>query len=160
MLLTKSNVDCQPYNGGFRVVSWENCSLRTWLNRTFYGAAFTDAERKALVPAPVDPEKVSRFGNAADGAAGDLVTLLAQGEIDAYLGREERAATNIACAAARGAKSEEGAACPWWLRASGYEGGDAAMAGNASGEVAFVSVLEMGVALRPVIWLDLNAMMW
>ncbi|MBE7044667.1 MAG: hypothetical protein E7397_03990 [Ruminococcaceae bacterium] len=30
--------------------SWEKCSLRTWLNDTFYTDAFTDAEKENLIP--------------------------------------------------------------------------------------------------------------
>ena len=47
-LLADQNLDCQPYNTKRKSVTWENCTLRTWLNSTFYQNAFSGAEQAAV----------------------------------------------------------------------------------------------------------------
>lgn len=47
-LLADKGLDCQPYNAEHANVIWEDCSLRTWLNSTFYQDAFSQEEQSAI----------------------------------------------------------------------------------------------------------------
>ena len=47
-LLSKYALDCQPFNEDGRS-SWEDCSLREWLNDDFYNSAFSKSEKKQIV---------------------------------------------------------------------------------------------------------------
>ncbi len=42
-------LDIQPYHVRHEPVSWDTCSLRSWLNSTFLDTAFTSREQKMLV---------------------------------------------------------------------------------------------------------------
>ena len=42
-------LDIQPYHVHYEPVSWDTCSLRSWLNSTFLNTAFTSKEQKKLV---------------------------------------------------------------------------------------------------------------
>ena len=42
-------LDIQPYHARYEPVSWDKCSLRSWLNSTFLNTAFTSKEQKVLV---------------------------------------------------------------------------------------------------------------
>ncbi|MDO5377182.1 MAG: DUF6273 domain-containing protein [Clostridia bacterium] len=155
MLLAESVLDCQPYSD-YAVTSWEESALRAWLNGHFLAVAFTDEEKAALTSEPIDPARVSRFdeGNPPEG---DLVTLLEQGEFgERVAGAGETAAFGTAYAAAKGLKQTDGGA-RWWLRTDGYEGDDAAVAGGGAKQSG-VRADEKGIGVRPVIWVDLNAL--
>ena len=41
LLITKDAIDCKPYNYEMRNITWENCTLRQWLNNEFINQAFS-----------------------------------------------------------------------------------------------------------------------
>ena len=47
-LLADEGLDNKPYHGEMTETSWENCSLRAWLNDTFMRDAFTEEEQDAI----------------------------------------------------------------------------------------------------------------
>ncbi len=49
MVISKYALDSQPYNSDPSDVTWETCTLREWLNRTFLSEAFSEKER-AWIP--------------------------------------------------------------------------------------------------------------
>ena len=55
LLLADKLLDKQPFdeNG---TVSWENATIRTWLNSTFLNAAFTEAEQEAIAETELEME--------------------------------------------------------------------------------------------------------
>lgn len=155
MLLCENVLDCMPYNG-FMIIPWEQSELRAWLNGQFLAAAFTEEERAALTGEPVDPAGQSRFGEAEQPLC-DLVTLLERTQFTELVSdTEEASAAGTAYAKARGLTQQDGKAS-WWLRTDGYEGDDAALI-DANAKRQNVRVDEKGVGVRPVIWVDLNAL--
>ena len=48
-LLCQGPVAYMPYNDSRTDITWENCSLRRWLNEDFYNSKFTDGEKAAIV---------------------------------------------------------------------------------------------------------------
>lgn len=55
MLLVSSYVlDCKPYNTERKEVTWETCSLRSWLNNDFINTAFTGAEQEIILTTSLD----------------------------------------------------------------------------------------------------------
>ena len=44
LLLSKYALDCKQYNAEWEYVTWETCTLRSWLNEEFYKTAFTSKE--------------------------------------------------------------------------------------------------------------------
>ncbi len=51
MLLAKSALDCKQYNSEHGYITWEDCSLRKWLNNHFYDTAFSSADKEKIVTA-------------------------------------------------------------------------------------------------------------
>lgn len=45
LLLSKYILDCKCYNDSVKDITWENSTLRNWLNNTFYNKAFNDEEK-------------------------------------------------------------------------------------------------------------------
>jgi len=49
LILSKYALDCQPFNKTLEINNdWEHCSLRGWLNSSFYNAAFSASEQKKI----------------------------------------------------------------------------------------------------------------
>ncbi len=55
LLLADKLLDIQPFDENVKN-SWESCTLRTWLNSTFWNAAFTEAEQKAIAETELEME--------------------------------------------------------------------------------------------------------
>lgn len=53
LLLSKYILDCKCYNDTNDYVSWENCTLRSWLNMTFYDKAFNSTEKNVIMTVPM-----------------------------------------------------------------------------------------------------------
>jgi hypothetical protein len=48
LLMAEQCLDAQPYNETRESVTWETCTLRTWLNEDFMNLAFTTQEQAAI----------------------------------------------------------------------------------------------------------------
>ena len=48
-LLCQGPVAERPYNDIKTDITWENCSLRRWLNEDFYNSKFTDGEKASII---------------------------------------------------------------------------------------------------------------
>ena len=46
LVISDKALDCQPYNYLMVNITWETCSLRQWLNDTFFNMAFSSVERR------------------------------------------------------------------------------------------------------------------
>lgn len=53
LLLSKYGLDSRKYNETEGYVTWENCTLRTWLNETFLAEAFSDTEQGCILETTV-----------------------------------------------------------------------------------------------------------
>ena len=49
LLITKDAIDCKPYNNERRDITWEDCSLRQWLNNEFINQAFSKEEQNEII---------------------------------------------------------------------------------------------------------------
>lgn len=67
LLISRYALDCQPYHEESADITWENCSLRKWLNDDFMKAAFTDDEQRRISvsenPSGVNPRSGAKSGN-------------------------------------------------------------------------------------------------
>jgi len=84
LLIADKNLDSQRYNTDLDFVTWENCSLREWLNATFYEEAFTP-EEQAMIPTTLvinydNLEYLTGGGNSTN----DKVFLLCTEEANSY----------------------------------------------------------------------------
>ncbi len=89
LLISNNALDCQPYNISYTDITWENCSLREWMNDTFLNAAFSAEEQAIIqsvnVPADRNPEYDTDPGNATT----DKLFLLSIDEANKYFSSDE-----------------------------------------------------------------------
>lgn len=167
LVISQYGLDCQQYNTSETEVTWENCTLREWLNEDFFHAAFSDGEKAMIPTVTVSADKNPDCDTEPGESTQDKVFLLRVTEANRYFKNdEERVCGSTAYAKANGVyaandyTTESGvAACWWWLRSPGkYRGIPAAVdcVGGVSSDVDsnFLSYIRFGV--RPAMWIELG----
>lgn len=166
LLISRYALECRPYNNKSTHLTWEECSLRKWLNGTFLQTAFSEAEQAAILTTQVDNGKSQ--GNPAWKISGgkdteDRIFLLSYQEAAEYFtDAETRMCAATDHAVGQGAHTSTGSlidgrpGCWWWLRSPGHSSRDAARVGT-DGNRSNDRVSSDDVCVRPVLWVDLNA---
>ena len=96
LLLSKYALDCKKYNESWADVTWEDCTLRSWLNDDFYNTAFSSSDMERIVNAHNEnPDSYELFkpwnfddyvfGAEGGNATNDNVFLLSWKEAEDYL---------------------------------------------------------------------------
>ena len=83
LLISQKGLDAQPYDTTQTDVTWEKCSLRTWLNEEFYKLAFTENERKRIILTETDnspSQDLTNHSNKGGNNTLDKVFLLSNKE--------------------------------------------------------------------------------
>ena len=89
LLISRYGLDAQKYNTINTGVTWEKCTLRTWLNNAFYNKAFNSAEQTAILITNVDNSKnqcYSGWSTSGGNNTQDKVFLLSYAEANKYFG--------------------------------------------------------------------------
>ena len=175
-VLADKGLDCNDYheedyyNGENASVTWENCTLRNWLNNDFYGMAFNSKEQSAIVSQTVVNEKNSYYGMENGNDTRDNVFLLSIGEAsdsdygfcenyEAYSTSRCMQISDYANVFVSWINSGEN--CCWWLRSLGGVAGSAATIDNDgiggwsaydAGHVYFACVPALNIDLSSDLW--------
>lgn len=80
-MVADRGLDCKDYNEEYTSITWENSTLRQWLNNDFYGTAFSSAEQGAVVEQTVVNEDNSYYNTEGGNNTNDKVYLLSIGEV-------------------------------------------------------------------------------
>lgn len=142
LLISKQAIQKREYEESAGPVTWEECSLRTWLNGCFYDEAFNEAEQAIIqstnVSSDINPMYMTNSGNETT----DRIFLLGINEVTEYLGDD------IAC-------RFNGEYCSWWLRTPGYTLNSAAYVSSTGiaygGEFVYYDCY-----VRPALWINLD----
>ena len=62
LIISRNALDSKPYNTEDVSVTWETCTLRTWLNQDFYNTAFSSEEQEMIPTVTVKAEKNNIYG--------------------------------------------------------------------------------------------------
>ena len=185
-LMADKNLDCQRYNDTDTDVTWETCTMRSWLNgygaesnkdgkgysgNNFLNNAFSAEEQSAIRITNVVNNDNPRYGTEGGNDTADKVYLLSLEEVTnpayGFASHNAISATRVAVNTAytkvggeieSGGMSSAGSADYWSLRSSGYD------SGNASGVYYSGCVDANGYyvdyyhnAVRPALHLNLKA---
>ena len=171
LLLSRYGLDVQPYNTEDVDITWETCTLRTWLNRAFMNKAFTAEEQAGIVLTSVDnniSQGYSRWNTNGGNNTQDKIFLLSHAEANEYFGvtylssntKPRVAPTAYAFQQGAHAKSDyrtaDGAAAWWWLRSPGGRQKDASCVVT-DGSFFDTNVSRDGACVRPALWIDLES---
>ena len=165
LVISKYGLDAKPYNKKYVDITWEKCTLRSWLNDDFYNAAFNADEKKAIVQTEVSADKNPEYSTNPGNDTTDNVFLLSINEANKYFSSasaRQCAATDYAIE--QGAytnsdyKVDGGFSCWWWLRSPGSNRSRAASVHH-GGSVSHYdrNVNHAFVCVRPALWINLEA---
>ena len=88
LLISKYGLDAVPYNKKYKEITWEQCTLRAWLNGKFLKKAFSAKERTAILITDVDNSSgqgYSKWNTNGGNNTQDRVFLLSYAEANRYL---------------------------------------------------------------------------
>lgn len=176
LLISRYALDVQPYNKDYTSVTWETCTLRTWLNGTFYNKAFSSAEQAAILTTNVDNSKSQCYSgwNASGGNnTQDKVFLLSYAEANKYFdvenwqnnGATDNVKSRVAptvYAIAQGAftysydKTADSTDAGWWCLRSPGNYQDRAAGVDTVGSLGNSSVSSVSGSVRPALWVNIG----
>ena len=156
LILSKKALDCQQYNTSrsrktLEPIKWENCSLRKWLNSTFFNEAFSSSEREMIKNVTITTQD-SGYSTKKTTSTTDKVFLLTSGEMHEYFGygsplSDEHNCQNTEYCHAQAEKVHGGGS--YWLRSHGDT--NSASVGPGVSNYVLVDAYE---GVRPAIWIS------
>ena len=166
LLISRYALDCQPYNTEFKDITWEQCTLRTWLNSEFVSKAFSADEQKAIFISRVDnsnSQGYSGYDTSGGNNTQDKVFLLSYSEAWKYFADDASrkcAPTDYAVAqggyTSSSARVDGKATSRWWLRSPGINQIRAVCVyGGGSRFDDYVS--NTNTVVRPAFWINLES---
>ena len=165
LVISNYALDCQPYNEEYEDVTWENCTLRSWLNNDFYNTAFNEGEKQMILQTDVSADENPEYDTNPGNDTQDNVFLLGISEVKKYFSDgDARRCVPTAYAIAQGAytsgnyKAGGKATCWWWLRSPGYNLSNAAYV-DRDGSVGYGGncVDNALDCVRPALWINLDS---
>lgn len=75
LLISRMALDQKPYNEKKADVTWETCSLRNWLNASFYESAFDEEDKGYIVSTNVTADKNPKYNTPSGNDTKDNVFL-------------------------------------------------------------------------------------
>ena len=167
LLISRYGLDAKPYNEKEKNITWERCTLRTWLNGTFLNEAFTVQEQTGILTTNVDnswSQENSIWSASGGNNTQDRVFLLSYAEAEKYFatdGARKSMPTDYAvkqgALTSKSEKVDGKPTCIWWLRSPGLYQDCAAIVdyGGDLGLSGYVS--RSRYAVRPALWVNLNS---
>lgn len=76
LLLSEYGLDAQKYYSKWVSITWSECTLRSWLNKTFYSTAFSSTEKKFVKTVKLKNENNHSHGTEGSPDTKDKVYLL------------------------------------------------------------------------------------
>ena len=176
LLISRYGLDAQPYNEESKDITWEESSVRSWLNSTFMNKAFSAKEQSAIVLTNMDnsaSQGYSKWSTSGGNNTQDKIFLLSYAEANKYLGVTYEDSNNTksrvaptAYAKKQGAysydsyKTTEGSAAGcWWLRSPGRVQFSAECVDPfGSFSYDYVSGFSgLSCCVRPALWINLES---
>lgn len=169
-------LDCKCYNEKYADVTWEDCTLRSWLNNSFYNMAFSTDEQNAIKASNIVNDDNSEYNTEGGKNTNDKIYLLSVEEVtnesygfcsDYSFGSESRYTKATDYANVRGVsgvtapnQDYEGNCSDLWLRSPGSDGLHSAFV-NYQGIVNMGGVyIGYSTAFCPVLHIDLSSGLW
>ncbi len=182
-VLSKYALGCQPYNTNFTDITWEECSLRKWLNNDFYNSAFSASDKNLIKTTKIknndNPVYGTEYGSKGGNDTKDNVFLMSYEDMintaygfssDCFEYDIARRCAPTAYAVKQGVyvvdaswgedyqTSDGEVACGWWLRSPGYLATGACSV-NDYGQVGYdgMNVVPYdGIGVRPALYISLE----
>lgn len=160
LLLSEKCLYAKAYNDDNVSITWEECTLRKWLNEDFQNVAFSDEEQKAIINTNIKNNDNKDHGTSGGKDTNDDIFLLSIKEAEKYFKSDsDRTAVGTEYAKRHGIWVDDNGNSWWWLRSPGHDSNFAAHINNdgymtTSG--TYVGADHYGI--RPALWMDISSL--
>ncbi|MBE5778790.1 MAG: hypothetical protein E7331_05590 [Clostridiales bacterium] len=153
LLLSRYALEMQRFNHDWVKISWRDCSLRNFLNNSFYYQCFSQYERQAILPTAMTSKYVNQQVDTVDN-----VFCLDSAQVKQYFpSKAQRLTLPTPYAIARETAIFDGGTCYWWLRDTTKRQNDAnRIKPDGTLEEYGGNTNAYGVGVRPAVWVKLN----
>lgn len=157
LLISRYALDCKKYNETQTSITWENCTLRHWLNETFLNEAFNASEQAKILTVRVNADKNPSYNTNPGNPAQDKIFLLSIPEARNYFASDlARQCRPTAYAKSQRVYVNNDGYAWWWLRSPGnYDDLTASIGGDGSVSLDGDYVDNGNIGIRPALWLNL-----
>lgn len=161
LVISTCGIDCQMYcsyiSSNPKWSKWSNCSIRNWLNDSFYKNAFSTLEQVSILTTRVSSNADWRHSPDSDVETNDKLFLLSKDEVEKYFKSDvARQCKPTRYAISKGVYvANDG--CVWWLRSLG-KSIHTAVAIDQNGIICSngIDVHNAVLAVRPAMWINLG----
>ena len=156
LIITDQLIDYKRFNDNLTEVTWENCTLRKWLNGDFMAKAFGSLRPERVVPVTNRNQSTQSHDYANDNPTRDQVFVLSADEAKRYFGSAENMIAYTTDYAHKQKFDYDDRSDDWWLRTSGVNNRNAVCVSHSGGvKKTGCDVNYYNVAVRPALWLKL-----
>ena len=124
-LLSDVILDKQAYNTDFEYITWEESSLRAWLNEKFINRAFSDEEKGKINITEIVNQDNPKYGSEGGRNTSDKIFLLSLSEVSGKKDGKKYGFLNDDTRRCYTNSFSNMQAASWWLRSSGDHNGAA-----------------------------------
>jgi len=157
LLISRYLIDYQPYNKKDERMTWETCTLRSWLNDNFKYNTFSSAEQRMILKTTVTADKNPEWDTKPGRDTEDWIFLLSIDEAYMYFATDaDRMCEPTEYTLSRGARTYGGTTSFWWLRSPGNTQRRGADVGNDGSIGGVGDDCTRGICARPAMWIDLT----
>ena len=144
LLLSKYVLTSHVYNDEYVDITWENCTMRKWLNSEYINTIFSKKEQGSILTTYVINNDNAKYGTKGGNNTKDKLFLLSIDEVNKYFSSDNQ----------RVATYKFGSSTHWWLRSPGsrqynaavvYYDGDLDENGNSVDN-------DLVLGVRPALW--------
>ena len=158
LVVSKYALDSKQFHKIRTEITWENCSLREWLNDDFVNNAFDEEEETLILTTNLPAQKNSTNNISPGKGTQDQVFLLSEAGANQYFANtDERVCEATAYAKAQGLTVDSKQRATWWLRTPGLGQRMACYVYRDGYLDEDGSHVDTEYAVRPAMWIDLNA---
>lgn len=168
LLISRYGLSRQPFNKTSSGETWEDCGLRTWMNKTFYKAAFTYDQQQSILTTTIKEDISQCSGDFPPNRLGnntqDKVFTLSYVEMTEYLPTDydrlcvptEAAILEDCNESDRRYLDDEEKTCWYWMRSPAYNNNILVVGWEGEIDTCYMSHY-YGVA-RPAMWVESSAL--
>ena len=150
LLISKYAITSKAYDNHIqKYYTWENCSLRTWLNENFLESYFSDIEQSMVCNVTVSADRNPSHSTDPGNATYDKVFLLSFAEANKYFTSDDARL----CYSNEASSKSSG----WWLRTPGISNYNAVTFVSTNGSISDRGAnVDDSLCVRPALWINLN----
>ena len=148
LLLSKYLLTTHRYNDDYADITWENCTMRKWLNSEYINTIFSKKEQGSILTTDVINNNNAEYGTKGGNNTKDKLFLLSIDEVKIYFSNDSQQVATY----------KDGSSHGWWLRSSGYSQNDGASVREGGDLDDSGPDVDTDYGVRPAMWVSYNEM--